>query len=325
MNLIKPMLAKSGTLPPDDDNYGFEIKWDGLRTILYFENGCIRLLSRNHKDITKQYPELQQLKTILGPAPVVLDGEIVHLDKCGCPSFSALQYRMGLTSEKSIMAKMQEFPVTYIIFDLLYLGGDTLTLTLAERRQRLLELNLAGPAWQTPAHQIGGGQAMLTATRKLGLEGIIAKRLDSIYLPGKRTNNWLKIKNQLRQELVIGGWQPGKGARLNNIGALLVGYYNMTPEQAAAKGMPQQLRYAGKVGTGFTVEMLSKLAELLAPLRRETSPFATRPPVKEAIFTEPRLVGEFEFTEWTPNHTLRHPVFKGLRHDKEPHSVIREQ
>ncbi len=324
MELIKPMLASSGSLPPDDENYGFEIKWDGIRAILYYKNGSIRLLSRNHKDITNQYPELQQLKSVLGSGPLVLDGEIVHLNEYGCPSFSALQHRMGLTSEKSIKAKMQEYPVTYIIFDLLCLQRDTLSLPLTERRQMLTELNLAGPAWQTPAHQIGGGQAMLTASRKLGLEGIIAKRLDSIYLPGIRTNNWLKIKNQLRQELVIGGWQPGKGARRNTIGALLTGYYDMTSQRSITEGVPPKLIYAGKVGTGFTANTLAMLFELLTPLQRETSPFASRPPVKEALFVEPHLIGEFEFTEWTPNNTMRHPVFKGLRHDKEPYSVVRE-
>jgi bifunctional non-homologous end joining protein LigD len=166
---------------------------------------------------------------------------------------------------------------------------------------------------------------MLTASRAVGLEGIIAKRLDSPYQPGQRTGAWLKIKNQRRQELIIAGWVPGQGRRQGSIGALLVGYYNLSPEEAHRLGVTQHLTYAGKVGTGFSDRTLAELTKLLTELRRDENPFTTIPPVKDALFAEPLLIGEFEFTEWTDNNTLRHPSFKGLRTDKSPRAVIREQ
>lgn len=313
MEFIKPMLAKASTLPIEQHNYAYEIKWDGLRAILYAANYKIHLSSRNLHDITVQYPELQGLKSSLSKG-TVLDGEIVALDSSGRPSFELLQTRMGLSSTQNIEAKMKQVPVTYIIFDLIHLGDKALMQkSFLHRRDKLDKLNLTGQFWQTPSYNIGDGQNFLTVSRQLGLEGIMAKRLDSLYVPGKRTGDWLKIKNQLRQELVIGGWVPGKGTRAGRVGAILVGYYET-----------ESLLYAGKVGTGFTDAMLNNLSDLLTPLERSTSPFRSKVPVKEAIFVEPKLVGEFEFTEWTTNNTLRHPSFKGLRDDKPAVLVTRE-
>lgn len=325
MQLIKPMLAVHGKLPTDDKQYSFEIKWDGMRAILYYLTDRIIIASRNQKDITLQYPELQQLEKPLYGQKVILDGEIIALDNNGQPSFSALQHRMGLTSPTAIKNKMQEIPVTYIIFDILYFNNKSLVeLPYIERRQILDQLHLAGPNWQTPAYQLGNGAQIQTAVAALGLEGIIAKRLSSRYLPGKRSDSWLKIKNQHRQELVIGGWLPGKGQRSTGIGSLLVGYYDKTPAEAQRENRQQYFLYAGKVGTGFTKAVLNKLLLFLTPLRRTTSPFTTKLPSKAAIFVEPQLVGEFEFTEWTTNNTLRHPSFKGLRNDKSAHDIVRE-
>lgn len=324
MQIIKPMLAKSAALPEDDHHFGYEIKWDGIRAIAYIQPNQLRVLSRNSLDLTAQYPELQQLAIECNHHSLVLDGEIVAFTAEGRPSFELLQQRMNLSSDKSINKIMQHIPVTYIIFDILAMnGGLLLDQKYADRRCKLESLKLSGPYWQVPDYTVGTGEAMLAATRALGLEGIMAKRLDSAYHPGQRSGDWLKIKNVARQELVIGGWVPGKGNRQGTIGAILVGYYDHTTEKAKQLRQPQQLIYAGKVGSGFNKTILEKLQELFKPLVRHSSPFNEDTP-RTAHFVEPRLVGEFEFTEWTSNHTLRHPVFKGFRTDKDPHQIIRE-
>ena len=327
MPIIKPMLAKPGSLPDEQDKCSFEIKWDGIRAIFYLEKNKYKLLSRNLKDITGQYPEFLALAEETGSncTDLILDGEIVAFDSSGLPSFSRLQHRMGLTQDKAIREMMQKVPTHYMIFDILSLNGSLLLhKTYSERRAILENLRLDGAHWQTPAYKTGNGTDILAASRKLGLEGIIVKRLDSSYQPGKRTGAWLKIKNQHRQELLICGWVPGQGTRAGTIGALLIGYYDVLPQIATASGIPQQLLYAGKAGTGFTQDFLAMLSKRLESIARQTNPFAQDPAVKNAHFVEPVLIGEFEFTEWTPNNTLRHPAFKGLRDDKDPRQIIRE-
>jgi bifunctional non-homologous end joining protein LigD len=221
---------------------------------------------------------------------------------------------------------MKTLPVVYIVFDLLYLDGhSTMPLPYEERRRLLEDLQLSGQHWQTPAYHVGEGRALLEATKAQDLEGIVAKRLGSIYQPGKRTRDWLKVKNHLEQEFVIGGWLPGKGGRSGRIGALAAGYYDVTEAEATEQGRPQRLIYAGNVGTGFKEEDLVRLGELLEPLRRDTSPFDGRQPPKQTIFVEPRLVAEIDFRAWTQNKTLRASSFKGLRDDKSPQDVVLEQ
>ncbi len=313
---IVPMLARSGQLPAEDSAWGFEIKWDGVRAIAYSTPGELRLESRNLNDITDSYPELARLGRDLGSRQAVLDGEIVAFDESGRPSFGALQSRMHVGSREAARRLSKGTPVTYVIFDLLWLDGHSLMgLPYAERRARLTELALSGESWQTPEHVVGDGSALLRASVEQRLEGIVAKRLDSTYLPGKRPGSWIKIKTMGRQEFVIAGWLPGKGRRSETIGALLLGVYD---EDDA-------LRFVGRVGTGFSDAELTRLGAALAPLRRESSPFQSgeRPP-REAIFAEPRLVAEVEFAEWTSAGNIRHPSYKGLREDKDPHAVIRE-
>ncbi|MBP2652860.1 MAG: polymerase LigD, ligase domain protein [Firmicutes bacterium] len=325
MKIIKPMLAKQSDLPRNDTEYGFEIKWDGMRAILYYQDEHLQIMSRNQKDVTAQYPELNELGISETKRNLILDGEIVHLGQNGQPSFSGLQHRMGLTTATTIDTRKKDYPVTYIIFDLLSLHGEsTMHLSYTMRREILDKLQLTGPAWQTPAYKLGSGQDILKAASSLGLEGIVAKRLSSIYVPGKRTGDWLKIKNHERQELVIGGFVPGNSARRNKIGALLLGYYNVTITESKADNQTQQLIYAGKAGTGFTSAGLEYLGTLLSSLIISHNPFNTIIPDRKTIFVRPVLVGEFEFTEWTSNNTLRHPVFKGLRTDKQANEVIRE-
>jgi bifunctional non-homologous end joining protein LigD len=313
---VKPMLARAGALPSEDAGWAYEIKWDGVRAMVYSEPGELRLESRNLNEITGQYPELGRLNRALSSHSAILDGEIVAFDEQGRPSFAALQHRMHVGSSTQAKRLAKSSPVTLMIFDLLWLDGHSLMqLPYIERRERLAQLALSGEAWQTPEHLTGRGSDVLKATAEQGLEGIVAKRLDSTYQPGARTTSWIKIKNVGRQELVVGGWLPGEGRRRQRIGALLVGYYE--PDGG--------FRYAGRVGTGFTESELDRLSSLLGPLERGSSPFTAgeRSP-KEAVFVEPRLVAEIEFTEWTKRGSLRHPSYKGLREDKAAGEVVRE-
>jgi bifunctional non-homologous end joining protein LigD len=313
---VKPMLARAGSLPADERGWVFEIKWDGVRALAYSTPGELRLESRNLKEITGQYPELGRLNRALSSHAAILDGEIVAFDEQGRPSFAALQRRMHVGSPAQAKRLAKASPVTYMIFDVLWLDGHSLMgLAYEERRARLQELALSGEAWQTPEHLTGAGEDVLAATAEQQLEGIVAKRLDSSYEPGARSTSWVKIKNVGRQELVVGGWLPGEGRRKERIGALLVGVYD--PDGA--------FRYAGRVGTGFTDSELDRLVKLLAPLRREDSPFTAgeRPP-KGAVFCAPQLVVEVEFTAWTAAGSLRHPSYKGLRDDKAAAEVVRE-
>jgi bifunctional non-homologous end joining protein LigD len=311
---LEPMMARTGKLPRNEEDYGFEVKWDGIRTVVFCDHGHIHLQGRNFSDFTPRYPEVRALAREVGARRMILDGEVVAFDEEGRPSFERLQSRMHLASDSAVRRRMKDTPVTYVIFDLLYLDGhSTMPLTYEERRGLLEELELEGQAWRTPGYHRGEGTALLEATQRMGVEGIIAKRLDCPYEPGKRTGGWIKVKNVGRQEVVIGGYTPGEGRRRDRVGALAVGYYE-----------DGKLKYAGKVGTGFTEQTLALLSKELDPLRTDQSPFEGRQPPKDTIFVEPRLVAEVEFREWTRSGTLRAPSFKGLRPDKDPSEVIRE-
>jgi bifunctional non-homologous end joining protein LigD len=309
------MKATLADLPADEEHWGFEIKWDGVRALAHYEPGYLRLISRNGRDITVQYPEIGRLSRQLGGRKVVLDGELVAFDDHGRPSFQRLQPRMHVTSEAEIRRRQRQTPVTYVIFDVLYVDGrPLLDETYEARRRHLDELQLGGASWQVPEYHRGEGSVLREASREQGLEGIIAKRLDSRYRPGIRSRDWLKVKNVRGQEVVIGGWLPGKGRREGGLGALLVGYY-----------VDGELRYAGKVGTGFNAETLKLLRQRLASLEQKTSPFTGRQPEKDAVFVRPELVCEVAFSEWTRAGTLRHPSYQGLREDKAPADVVREE
>jgi bifunctional non-homologous end joining protein LigD len=322
---LAPMLSRSATSPPDGDGWAFEIKWDGVRAIGHLD-GELRLLSRTGEEIAHRYPELAGLADQLGGRRTILDGEIVAFDDRGSPSFQRLQARMGLTAEAVIRRRVEDTPVTYMVFDVLYLD-DRLTIALPyEQRRELLEgLGLEGPSWQTPRHHVGEGAALLDATRDRDLEGIVAKRLESIYRPGRRSHDWVKVRNLRRQELVIGGWMPGEGGRSGHVGSLLVGYYDSTPKEASRLNRPQLLVFAGGVGTGFTRQELERLTRMLKARARLDSPFEAGGPKRPgARWCEPELVCEVEFREWTREGTLRAPSYKGLRDDKDPREVVRE-
>ncbi|MFL6164443.1 MAG: non-homologous end-joining DNA ligase [Jatrophihabitantaceae bacterium] len=316
---LPPMLATLGELPPiaQDERWAYEMKWDGMRAIVRLDQGRITIFSRNDRDVTVSYPELLPLAEDFGTEQAILDGEIVVFDPLGRPSFRLLQDRMHIGSAAQARALTKTRPVVLLAFDLLHHdGGSLLALPYVERRARLERLELTGPAWRTPAAFAGTGAEAVRTSKELGLEGVLAKRLDSPYRPGKRSRDWVKVKNISAQEVVIGGWIPGKGNRIDTIGALLLGLPG-----------PDGLTYVGKVGTGFTRRMLDELSPRLARLEQAGSPFVPavpRPDSRDAHWVTPRLVGEVAFGEWTGDGRLRHPSWRGLRPDKDVAEVRRE-
>ncbi len=311
-----PMMARLGRLPEPEGDYAHEMKWDGVRALGYVEAGTLRLVSRNGKDITAAYPELAGLAGATGGHAVVLDGEIVAFDQQGRPSFEALQPRMHQRNPLKIRQLLVTTPVTYLLFDVLHVDTATATtLTYTERRRRLEDLVHAGRHWAIPPYYADGGEHALADSRRLGLEGVVAKRLASPYRPGRRSPDWVKVKNVRTQEVVVGGWRAGEGRRANTVGSLLVGVNDDSG----------RLRYAGSVGTGFTDEALRRLGERLAPLRRDAPPFdgITREEARGGRWVDPVLVGEVQYAEWTGEGRLRHPSWRGLRDDKDPGEVVR--
>ena len=315
---IAPMMATlRDSLPPDDDKWGYELKWDGVRAVVYVDGGRPKALSRNDIDITRTYPELRAMAAELGSRQVVLDGELVALDEAGRPSFERLQPRMHVGGEAQVRRLMRSVPVTYFVFDVLHLDGQsTLDLPYEQRRLLLDSLELEGPSWRTPPVWFSEGAAVLEAAAEQGLEGVVAKRRDSVYRPGRRADTWVKVKNLRAQEVVIGGWRQGEGRRAGTIGALLL-------------GIPGEdgLVYAGKVGTGFTQAALKDLQRQLLPLEMADPPFADKVPAADARgahWVRPEVVGEVRFGEWTRDGRLRHPAWRGRRPDKRADEVVRE-
>jgi bifunctional non-homologous end joining protein LigD len=318
--LIRPMLAVPGPLPyaRRDHEYGYELKWDGVRTVGYFGGGRPRLMSRNDRDVLVSYPELVELESAVGDQRMVLDGEIVALDAAGRPSFGQLQQRMHVADPKQAARLAATKPVNYLFFDLLFMDGRDLTeLPYTARRELLEALELRAPRWDAPPYFEGGGRDALEVSRRQGLEGIVAKRLDSVYQPGRRSPDWIKVKIFRTQEVVVGGWKPGQGGRSRTFGSLLIGI----PDQKGG------LDYVGHVGTGFTERVLAALWARLRALEQAGSPFTSEVPAKDAKdahWVRPELVGEVAFGEWTPDGRLRHPSWRGLRPDKDPGAVVRE-
>lgn len=318
---IEPMLATIGLLPADPGRWGLEIKWDGVRAIAYLDGkGSVRATGRRTTDIGDRYPELSVLADLLPGQTAVMDGEVVVFDLDGRPSFERLQQRMHVSGPPARLVR--ELPVHFMVFDLLELDGYTLyRLPYRDRRELLESLELTGGPIEVPpylespdAEQV---KELVDYTIEQELEGLVAKRLDSPYLPGRRMDFWRKIKNIRTQEIVIGGWKPGQGRRAGGIGSLLLGVY--TPE-----GL---LCFCGHVGTGLTDRELDELAGLLAPLGRATSPYDEEVPreyARDARWVEPVLVGEVEFAAWTGEGRLRFPSWRGLRPDKDAHEVRRE-
>ncbi|MEO3812169.1 non-homologous end-joining DNA ligase [Sphaerisporangium sp. B11E5] len=314
-----PMLAQLGAPPPpgEDDEWGHEMKWDGVRVLAYAEGSALRLISRNGRDVTATYPELYPLAGATGGRDVVLDGEIVAFDEAGRPSFSVLQHRMHQRHDERIRHLVASVPVTLMLFDVLHVGAEpVIGVPYTGRRELLEDIVAPGARWQVPVWFRDDGPHALELSRRLGIEGVVSKRLRSVYRPGRRSPDWIKVKNVRTQEVVVGGWSTGQGRRASTMGALLVGVYESG-----------RLAYVGNVGTGFTDETLRELGALLAPLERPTSPFdppVPREQARTAHWVDPVLVGEVQYAEWTPDARLRHPSWRGLRDDKPPTEVTRE-
>ena len=326
---LEPMLAKNGRIPESDSGeWAYEIKWDGIRALGYADHGRWCMLSRRLEDVTARYPELAPIGEALADRAAILDGEVVALDEEGRPRFQLIQSRMGLSSPAAVKARAAEQPVDYVIFDLLHLDGRCVRdLPYVERRELLEELGLEGRRWRTPRYRSGGGASLLEAASLQGLEGIVAKRCDSPYRAGRRSGEWIKERVWRRQEFVIGGYIPGEGRRANRVGSLLVGYYDRRASELG-KGESQVLHFAGGVGSGLTEELIERLTRELGKGERPTSPFdvgaPTGPKARTAVWCEPKLVCEVNWTEWTNDGTLRQPAFKGMRDDVDPREVVRE-
>jgi bifunctional non-homologous end joining protein LigD len=314
---IEPMLAVSGDLPADPDNWGFEYKWDGVRCMTIWNGRELRLLSRNHRVITQRYPELAAFGPALGKQPIILDGEIIALDAAAHPSFGELQQRMHVDHPGPELVRRT--PVWYVVFDVLYSNGHSILDLPYARRREILETKLtAGANWHLSPFHVDRGEAMLESARKNCMEGVVAKLLTSEYLPGRRSPAWRKIKVVFGQEFVIGGWIPEKGDRLDRVGALLLGYYGR------GGGDKTALRYAGRVGTGFDAPTHAMLVAALKPLTTSTNSFADPFPRGGAIFVKPALVAEVQYRRWPEDGLIQQASFKGLRDDKPARKIIRE-
>jgi bifunctional non-homologous end joining protein LigD len=300
------MRAVSGELPPpNDDGWAYEVKWDGYRTLAFIEAESARLQSSNLLDVTKKWPGLPALAAGLSASSGVIDGEVCALDEQGRPRFGLLQRGEGA--------------IVFVAFDVLHLEGHDVTpLPYADRRRLLLDAFEPGERWLVPNHH-DDGAALLAATAERGLEGIMAKRRTSPYLPGKRSPAWRKVKHRPQQELVIGGWLPGEGNRSGLFASLLLGHYD-------APGQPP-LRYAGAVGTGFDSRTLADLKARLDALATDECPFDPPPPravSRYAHWVRPELAAVVAFAEWTSDGLVRQSSFLGLRDDKDPFDVVRE-
>jgi bifunctional non-homologous end joining protein LigD len=310
---IAPMLSASADEPFDSPEFTYEPKWDGVRTIAFVDGGEVRLQTRNLLDCTKQYPEATQAaEALTGAYHAILDGEIVALDEKGVPSFQRLQPRMHVTDEGTVRKLRRSTPVIYQVFDILYADGEDLTRKpLRERLRRLDEALTPMGSIRRSEGFPGTGVALFEAAREQGLEGIVAKRLDSIYQPGARSPAWVKIKAFRTMECVIGGWTAGQGGRTKTLGALLLGVYR-----------DGKLEPVGHVGTGFDERTLRDLLKILEEHESPTSPFATQPRTNQpARWCLPELVCEVEYAEITRDGTLRHPTYRGLRADVDPREV----
>lgn len=330
---VTPMFATTGPMPRRVDAWAYEVKWDGVRALATVRDGAVRLRGRPRgaavigSDITARYPELAELADVRrggsgsDPAgPFVIDGEVVMFDDDGRPSFQALQHRMHIADPAESRRMAAERSVVFVAFDVVWTpDGPCFDRTYDERRSVLEELEFSGQRVLVPSAQLGDPDDFVDFVRSRRLEGIVAKRRDSVYRPGRRSDHWVKTKFNLSQEFVVVGWTEGTGARSVHLGALLLGYHH--------HGV---LTYCGKVGTGFADRELRALAPELAARALDVelvdpALVAAVPRQKTAVhWVEPTMVVQVTFGEWSPSGHLRHPSYQGRRDDIDPRTVIRE-
>ncbi|HVL05453.1 MAG TPA: non-homologous end-joining DNA ligase [Acidimicrobiales bacterium] len=313
------MLATTTSLPPSFDGWLIEPKWDGVRAVVTVHGGRVTVASRLGNDVTGGYPELEGLADALGGRSAVLDGEIVAFDeRTGRPSFQRLQRRMHVRQPGAALRR--EVPIQLLAFDVLWLDGELVAeRPQAERRKVLEELALDGPCWHTsPLIPPAPADELLDACRRIGMEGYVAKRADAVYVPGRRSSAWIKVKCLKRREFVVGGWSEGQGGRSGSIGSLAVGCWGLDPATGAGTG---RFHYVGLVGSGLSGDMIRQLAEIFSRTARDDSPFAEKL-IGKLHYVEPLLIAEVAFNEVTESATLRQPSLQGFRSDLNPNQVL---
>lgn len=292
----EPMLATSWKTAFDDPDWWFEVKWDGYRAILSSSKGRVKARSRRGLDLLGPFPELGNLVL---PDRVAIDGEVVAFDELGRPSFSLLQQRTGFGGAGTA-AKVG---VNFVAFDLLYRDADLTRVPYRERRSALVDLDLPSPL-VVPEATPETGVSLFEAAKEAGLEGVVAKRSESLYLPGRRSPDWRKVAVRHRLRAVVGGYLPGEGSRSATFGSVLVGLYD-----------DGGLRWIAAVGSGFDESSLTAFSAALKELERPVSPFHNQvitPGPGKAVWVDPGIVIEVEYKEWTHDHHLRAPVYKGI-------------
>jgi bifunctional non-homologous end joining protein LigD len=297
--------------PWDDPDWIWEVKWDGFRVEAVVDEGRVALWTRGRQDARRYFGDFLTPPTWLAARQAIVDGEVIALDDQGEPDFALLQER--IRDRRSVTA---DGSLIYEIFDLLHLDGQSLLdRPLEERKAALAPIVRADPRVRLSEHVVGDGIVFFEEARRRGLEGVMAKDRRSRYEPGRRSDSWRKVKNRPEQELVVGGWAPGRGAAAD-LGSLHVGVHE-----------DGRLRYVGRVGSGFTKARRDELLAALAPLRSTTTPFDPAPPRRllgEAVWVQPELVIRAEFAGWTSDGMVRQASFKGLDRGKDPRLVVRE-
>ena len=316
------MLATTTSLPPTFDGWFIEPKWDGVRAIVTVHDGTVTVASRLGNDVTGGYPELAGLADALGGRSAVLDGEIVAFDdRTGRPSFQRLQRRMHVRQPSARLRR--DVPIQLLLFDVLWLDGELVAeRPQTERRSMLESLGLEGPSWHTsPLIPPAPADELLDACRRIGMEGYVAKRADAVYVPGRRSSAWIKVKCIKRREFVVGGWSEGQGGRSGSIGSLALGCWGLDPATGGSTG---RLHYVGLVGSGLSGDLIRQLTEVFSRTARENSPFAEKL-IGKLHYVEPLLVAEVAFNQITESATLRQPSLQGFRTDLRADEVLTDE